>query len=136
MERHSDRKKEMRELKDAPELDPFEINFLPQFEEGRGPRKPFVNQYGVVIGDHDYESPHSPLEQWSEDTDPSVMSGDEWVHPFKDIGFHTAENRAYFEGGIPPQAGIFMHPSQDVAYSYKNSGEPKKERIDRRDGNK
>lgn len=102
------------------ELDPFEIEFLPQFRHNRGPRKPFVNQYGVVIGDHDYESEQSPLERWSVDTDPSVMSGDEWVHPFKDIGFHTAENKDYFEKGIPPQAGIFMHPDKDVAYGAYN----------------
>jgi hypothetical protein len=99
-----------------PELDPFEIDFLPEFREGRGPRGPFVNSQGVVIGDHDYESEHSPLEQWSRDTDPAVMAGDEWVHPFKDIGFHTKENRDYFERGIPPRGGIFMHPDKDVAY--------------------
>ncbi len=102
--------------KDQNELDPYEIEFLPEFRQGRGPEEPFVNQYGVVIGDHMYESEHSPLQQWSEDTDPAIMSGDEWVHPFKDIGFHTEENRAYFEKGIPPQAGIFMHPDKDVAY--------------------
>jgi hypothetical protein len=104
---------------DRDDLDPFEINFLPEFEAGRGPRHPFVNEYGVVIGDHDYQSPDSPLMHWDTDTDPSVMAGDEWVHPYKDIGFHTAENRDYFERGIPPQSGIFMHPSQDVAYEYK-----------------
>lgn len=101
------------------DLDPFEINFLPQFEEGRGPREPFVNQHGVVIGDHDYESPDSPLVNWDKDTDPFVMAGDEWVHPYKDIGFHTAENRDYFEKGISPQGGTFMHPDKDVAYEYK-----------------
>jgi hypothetical protein len=106
-------------VSDHSDLDPFEINFLPQFEKGRGPRQPFVNQYGVVIGDHDYQSSDSPLMQWSEETDPSVMAGDEWVHPFKDIGFHTAENRDYFEKGIPPQSGIFMHPDKDAAYEYK-----------------
>ncbi|MEX1031402.1 MAG: DUF3905 domain-containing protein [Paenibacillaceae bacterium] len=98
------------------ELDPFEINFLPEFLEGRGPRQPFVNQYGVVIGDHNYESEQSPLENWSEDIDPAVMSGDEWVHPFKDIGFQRAENKDYFERRIEPQAGVFMHPDKDVAY--------------------
>lgn len=101
---------------DDDELDPFEINFLPQFLHGRGPRKPFVNQHGVVIGDHDYSSPHSPLENWTVDTDPAIMAGDEWVHPFKDIGFHTEENRNYFEKGIEPQGGVFMHPDKDVAY--------------------
>jgi hypothetical protein len=99
-------------------LDPFEINFLPQFEQGRGPREPFVNEYGVTIGDHIYESPESPLSQWTKDTDPFVMVGDQWVHPFKDIGFRTEENRNYFEKGILPsaQGGRFMHPDKDVAY--------------------
>ncbi|PYI50711.1 DUF3905 domain-containing protein [Paenibacillus flagellatus] len=99
-------------------LDPFEIDFLPQFTEGRGPREPFVNEFGVTIGDHEYESPQSPLSQWSEETDPFVMAGDQWVHPFKDIGFRTEENRDYFEKGIFPsaQGGRFMHPDKDVAY--------------------
>lgn len=110
-------------------LDPFEINFLPQFTEGRGPRKPFVNEFGVTIGDHEYESPQSPLSQWTKDTDPMVMTGDRWVHPFKDIGFRTAENRDYFEKGIAPSASgeRFMHPEQITAYDAEtgtSSGEP------------
>lgn len=112
-------------LRDDPELDPFEIEFLPEFREGRRPRGPFVNSSGVVIGDHLYASPHSPLEQWSRDTDPAVMAGDEWVHPFKDIGFRSDENRALFERGEPPsRAGErlspagrrFGHPQEDAAY--------------------
>jgi hypothetical protein len=102
---------------DDPDLDPYEINFLPEFRSGRGPRAPFVNSQGVVIGDHIYESPESPLSQWSKDTDPFVMAGDEWVHPFKDIGFHTDENRDYFEKGIVPQAGVFMHPDKTTGYA-------------------
>jgi hypothetical protein len=105
-------------LDDTNELDPFEINFLPQYKQGRGPKGPFINQYGVVIGDHEYLSAQSPLEQWTENTDPSVMAGDQWVHPYKDIGFHTTENRKYFEQGIAPQAGTFMHPDKDAAYGY------------------
>jgi hypothetical protein len=106
--------------RDDPALDPYEIDFLPEFREGRGPHAPFVNSQGVVIGDHDYESPNSPLEQWSEETDPAVMAGDEWVHPFKDVGFHSKENRDYFERGIAPQSGIFMHPDKDVAYEVES----------------
>jgi len=98
------------------DLDPYEINFLPQFRKGRGPEGPFVNEFGVVIGDHDYDSENSPLNQWSKDTDPSIMAGDQWVHPYKDIGFRTEENRAYFEQGIPPQGGIYMHPTLNVAF--------------------
>jgi len=101
-----------------PSLDPFEIEFRPEHRKGRGPRGAFVNEHGVVIGDHDYESPQSPLEQWSEETDPAVMAGDEWVHPYKDIGFHTEENRDYFENNVPPKGGIYMHPTIDVAYPH------------------
>lgn len=102
--------------KDDPTLDPYEINFLPRFRKGRGPESPFVNKHGVVIGDHIYESAESPLSNWSEETDPQIMAGEEWVHPYKDIGFHTQENRELFEKGIPPQGGIFMHPDKDAAF--------------------
>ncbi|ASS68604.1 MULTISPECIES: DUF3905 domain-containing protein [Paenibacillus] len=100
--------------KDRPELDPYELEFRPEFKSGRGPREPFVNEHGVVIGDHEYVSAASPLEQWSEETDPSVMAGDEWVHPFKDVGFLTEENRDYFERGIEPRPGSFGHPEHNV----------------------
>ncbi|MDD9271079.1 DUF3905 domain-containing protein [Paenibacillus sp. GCM10023248] len=111
-----DPKKPAKAAAKSDNLDPFEINFLPQFEQGRGPREAFVNEHGVVIGDHEYSSPNSPLEQWTEETDPTVMAGDEWVHPYKDIGFHSAENRDYFEKGIVPQSGIYTHPDKDVSY--------------------
>lgn len=109
--------------KEESKLDPYEINFLPEFRQGRGPEEPLINEYGVVIGDHMYESSNSPLENWSEETDPEIMSGDQWVHPFKDIGFHTEENRAYFEQGILPQGeGRFMHPDKDVSYATNEGG--------------
>ncbi|GIP41057.1 hypothetical protein J31TS4_43370 [Paenibacillus sp. J31TS4] len=104
-------------------LDPYEIDFLPEFREGRGPKRPFVNEHGVLIGDHDYVSADSPLEQWSTETDPAIMSGDQWVHPFKDIGFHTAENRDYFERGIPPKEGIFLHAVRNTASAAKRPPE-------------
>lgn len=105
-------------------MDPFEINFLPEFTQNRGPREAFVNEYGAVIGDHVYESPASPLNNWTEETDPTSMTGEQWVHPFKDIGFHSTENKDYFEKGIPPQGGTFMHPDKDVAYkSYQHPAE-------------
>lgn len=99
------------------DLDPFEIEFRSEFRDNRGPREPFVNSYGVVIGDHDYVSENSPLEQWSEETDPSIMAGDQWVHPFKDIGFRTRENRDLFERGIAPASALFMHPVHGVSAS-------------------
>lgn len=96
---------------DDSEMDPFEIEFRPEFRDNRGPREPFVNEHGVVIGDHDYSSANSPLEQWSKETEPSVMAGEQWVHPYKDIGFRTKENRDRFERGIAPSSGLFMHPT-------------------------
>ncbi|MFB9324760.1 DUF3905 domain-containing protein [Paenibacillus aurantiacus] len=109
---------------DDPALDPFEINFLPELSEGRGPRAPYTNSHGVVIGDHEYESANSPLSNWTEDTDPAIMAGDEWVHPYKDIGFLTDENRDYFERGIAPAAGIFMHPDKNTSYAAAEADEP------------
>ncbi|SEP11192.1 DUF3905 domain-containing protein [Paenibacillus sp. OV219] len=119
-------------LRDDPALDPYEINFLPGFRQGRGPSAPFVNEFGVTIGDHQYESPESPLSQWTEETDPAVMAGDQWVHPFKDIGFMTSENREYFEQGIAPQSGIFMHPDKNVAMGIE---EGDSQTLDEQSGN-
>ncbi|MDP5275051.1 DUF3905 domain-containing protein [Chengkuizengella axinellae] len=98
------------------DLDPYEINFLPQFKKGRGPKEAFVNEHGVTIGDHEYESPNSPLTKWTDETDPAIMAGDEWVHPYKDIGFQTEENKDYFERGIEPERGKFTHPDKDVSF--------------------
>lgn len=75
---------------------------------------PFVNEYGVVIGDSFYNSTNSPLNQWSIETDPSEMSGDEWVHPTNDIGWNSSENKELLED-IPPH-GLFQHPDKDVSY--------------------
>ena len=102
---------------DDPELDPYEINFCLSFAPDEGRLQPFVNSSGIVIGDHYYESPDSPLSQWSEDTDPAVMAGNEWVHPFKDVGFLTSENMDYFERGYCASGReIFMHPDKNSAY--------------------
>jgi Protein of unknown function (DUF3905) len=79
-------------------------------------KPPFVNQYGVIIGDSKYNSPHSPLNQWSDEVDPSVMSGEEWVHPTNDIGWNTPENSELLEAKKRPQSVPFMHPSIDTSY--------------------
>lgn len=75
----------------------------------------FRNKHGVVIGDSHYSSQNSPLENWSEDTDPAIMSGDEWVHPTNDIGWNTTENQEILEEKRAPQAYPFMHPTIDVS---------------------
>lgn len=88
----------------------------PDFKDAsRTMQKPFVNEFGVVIGDSFYDSPESPLNQWSTDTPPEVMAGDRWVHPTNDIGWNTSENRELLED-IPPKGVPFMHPSKDVGY--------------------
>ncbi|MEH7012953.1 DUF3905 domain-containing protein [Neobacillus niacini] len=94
---------------------PHQIN-APSFEgTGIKMQPPFVNEHGVVIGDSQYASPNSPLENWTENTNPEIMAGDEWVHPTNDIGWNTAENRELLESKKKPQAYPFMHPDKDVS---------------------
>lgn len=76
---------------------------------------PFVNSFGVIIGDSFYSSKNSPLENWSKDTDPAVMAGEEWVHPTNDIGWNTEENNELLENLRAPQGYPFMHPTKDVS---------------------
>ncbi|MFZ3589576.1 DUF3905 domain-containing protein [Bacillus sp. DJP31] len=79
--------------------------------------KPFINEHGVVIGDSFYDSPNSPLNNWSDKVDPEIMAGEEWVHPTNDIGWNTAENRELIEKKIPPRGVPFTHPDKDVSYN-------------------
>ena len=44
-----------------------------------------MNPYDVVIGDSKYNSENSPLNNWSDEVDPAIMAGDEWIHPTNDI---------------------------------------------------
>jgi hypothetical protein len=89
----------------------------PDFKQStRNMQKPFVNEFGVVIGDSRYNSPESPLNQWSTETDPSEMAGDRWVHPTNDIGWNTAENRELLEDNKQPKGVPFMHPTIDVSH--------------------
>ena len=75
---------------------------------------PFINSYGVTIGDSYYTSKSSPLENWSKETDPSIMSGSEWVHPTNDIGWNTPENHDLLNLLKQPHSEKFMHPTLDV----------------------
>jgi hypothetical protein len=79
---------------------------------------PFVNKHGVIIGDSKYNSENSPLNHWSEDTDPAVMSGDEWVHPTNDIGWIAPENQELLEKERSPKQSnnddVFMHPERGI----------------------
>ncbi|WP_053365989.1 DUF3905 domain-containing protein [Bacillus sp. FJAT-27245] len=104
------------ELK-RPEIDgtlPHQIN-APDFKgTGMAMEPPFMNEHNVIIGDSRYASPNSPLENWTEETDPEIMAGDQWVHPTNDIGWNTAENRGLLESKQKPRAVPFMHPQIDT----------------------
>lgn len=78
---------------------------------------PFVNEYGVTIGDSYYTSKESPLENWSKDTDPAIMAGSEWVHPTNDIGWNTEANKELLEEKKLKQTAQFMHPTINVSNS-------------------
>ncbi|WP_128895187.1 DUF3905 domain-containing protein [Longirhabdus pacifica] len=113
VDRNVDSEEKLKNLGD-PKLDPYEIQFMPKLHMQAV--APFMNQHGVVIGDHEYESPNSPLTNWDEHTDPATMAGEEWVHPTKDIGFHLPSNKQYFEKGTYPEGNNISHPLHDVSY--------------------
>jgi hypothetical protein len=99
---------------DIDETLPHQMN-APSFKgTGLKMQPPFLNSFGITIGDSHYTSKESPLENWSENTDPAVMAGSEWVHPTNDIGWNTTENNELLEDKRPPQAGLFMHPTKNV----------------------
>ncbi|MFC7372488.1 DUF3905 domain-containing protein [Fictibacillus iocasae] len=109
----------MKEEKDKKSLDetlPHQIS-SPDFKgTSMKMQPPFTNEHGVVIGDSFYDSPNSPLNNWSTDTDPEIMAGDEWVHPTNDIGWNTAENRDLVEKKAKPKGEHFTHPTKDASY--------------------
>ncbi|MGO0059191.1 DUF3905 domain-containing protein [Brevibacillus fluminis] len=93
---------------------PHQID-APDFKQStKDMQAPFVNEHGVVIGDSFYNSANSPLNQWSTETDPSVMAGDEWVHPTNDIGWNSPDNKDLLHD-IPPTQP-FQHADKDVSY--------------------
>jgi hypothetical protein len=118
MDKHN-KKDNMEKNLDSPAIDgtlPHQSN-APVFKNvDDEERKPFINSHGVVIGDSLYDSPNSPLNNWSDETDPAIMAGEEWVHPTNDIGWNTSENRKLVEDGKDPTDDRFMHPSKDVSY--------------------
>ncbi|MFT4412380.1 DUF3905 domain-containing protein [Fredinandcohnia humi] len=98
------------------ETQPHQIN-APSFKgTGIKMQDPFVNEYGVVIGDSFYDSPNSPLNNWSDEVDPEIMAGDEWIHPTNDIGWNSSENLELLEAKKKPKGVPFMHPTKDSSY--------------------
>jgi len=109
-------KKDQLENPSIDETIPHQIN-APSFKDtGIQMEPPFVNKYGVTIGDSLYSSPNSPLENWTKETDPAIMSGGEWVHPTNDIGWNTSENKELLENKRKPQGYPYMHPTKDVSH--------------------
>jgi hypothetical protein len=111
-------KKENKDLENPfmEETMPHQIN-SPSFKgSGIKMQPPFLNEHGVVIGDSLYNSEESPLNNWSDEVDPSVMAGDQWVHPTNDIGWNSSENRELVEKAKKPQGVPFTHPDKDVSY--------------------
>ncbi|WP_094701580.1 DUF3905 domain-containing protein [Brevibacillus laterosporus] len=96
---------------------PHQIN-APDFKQARiSMQAPFVNQYGITIGDSAYDSADSPINNWSRDVDPAIMAGPEWVHPTNDIGWNTSENRELLEKQqLSKKKGMFTHLDKDVSY--------------------
>ncbi|QWU44185.1 MULTISPECIES: DUF3905 domain-containing protein [Bacillus] len=89
---------------------PHQMNF-PSFKgTGKKMQQPFVNQYDVVIGDSKYDSANSPLNNWSDEVDPAIMAGDEWIHPTNDIGWIAEENQELLKNEVDNKNDAFMHP--------------------------
>ena len=94
---------------------PHQINAPNLKGTGSKRLQPFVNSFGVTIGDSHYTSKESPLENWSDNVDPAVMSGSEWVHPTNDIGWNTPVNKELIENKLLSQTSSYMHPTKNVS---------------------
>jgi hypothetical protein len=58
---------------------------------------------------------NTPLDNWSRDVDPSIMSGDKWVDNDHDLGTTRRENIEIMNGKASPVMAPFMHPTHDVS---------------------
>ncbi|MFD6506871.1 DUF3905 domain-containing protein [Bacillus sp. NPDC060175] len=89
---------------------PHQMNF-PSFKgTGKQMQQPFINEYDVVIGDSKYDSTNSPLNNWSDEIDPAIMAGEEWIHPTNDIGWISEENQELLKNEVDNKNDAFMHP--------------------------
>lgn len=57
-----------------------------------------------------------PLDHWSRDIDPSIMSGDQWVDNEHDPGTERRESQQLLSGDVSSPLAPFMHPTHDVTY--------------------
>ncbi|PEL62586.1 hypothetical protein CN622_13830 [Bacillus wiedmannii] len=89
---------------------PHQMN-SPSFKgTGKKMQPPFINQYDVVIGDSKYDSENSPLHNWTDEVDPAIMAGEEWIHPTNDIGWISEENQELLKKEVDNKNEAFMHP--------------------------
>ncbi|MCX7570708.1 DUF3905 domain-containing protein [Tumebacillus sp. DT12] len=58
---------------------------------------------------------NTPLDNWSKDTDPFIMSGDKYVDNDHDLGTTRRENIELLNGQRNPVMAPFMHPTHDVS---------------------
>ncbi|MDI3257565.1 MAG: DUF3905 domain-containing protein [Kyrpidia sp.] len=61
----------------------------------------------------------TPLDYWSVDVDPTVMSGEQWADGQRDPGLQTDENEALTANSLERKlrmGELFMHPIRDVTY--------------------
>lgn len=71
----------------------------------------------------DFEpNPITPLDNWSINVDPAIMSGDHWVQeenaPLEEIGYADSKDCHVVQTNMTPPKSMFMHPTINV--SYKN----------------
>lgn len=65
---------------------------------------------------------NTPLDNWSTEIDPAIMSGDQWVDE-KDPGWQRRENQALAKGDTSFLLAPFMHPTHDATYGNDEGNE-------------
>ncbi|KEO81077.1 DUF3905 domain-containing protein [Tumebacillus flagellatus] len=58
---------------------------------------------------------NTPLDNWSKDTDPHILSGDKYVDNDHDLGTTRRENLELLGGNRNPVMAPFMHPQHDAS---------------------
>ncbi|MGB8956860.1 MAG: DUF3905 domain-containing protein [Tumebacillaceae bacterium] len=82
-------------------------------EYNTNPRRTLRHQ----VDNNDRNAPwrNTPLENWSRDTDPFIMSGGQWVNNEHDLGTTRRENLEILNGNRNPVMAPFMHPTHDTS---------------------
>lgn len=79
-------------------------------------------------------NPKTPLDNWSVDIDPAIMSGDHWAmeenSPLEQIDLFEDENCEEVSAKKEHPYDLFMHPTMNVSYgndqsNKKNNGNRK-----------